>query len=235
VRGRLELSSGDAAAALKHFQRCGRIADAAGAVNPAVVEWRAYAGRAMVATGDPIEGVRLIEKELAQAKAFGAPGQIGRAMRALASVSDPAAALETLEAAVQVLQSSQWALERAAAMVDFGAALRRSGKRRDAVPWLREGLDLAKRCGADALVSRAKSEAAAAGARPRRTALRGREALTPRERQVASLAADGHSNREIAEKLVVTVKTVEWHLRHGYAKLGVKSRQELAGKLDKLD
>ena len=156
-------------------------------------------------------------------------------MRALASVSDPAAALETLEAAVEVLRSSQAALERAAAMVDFGAALRRSGKRRDAVPMLREGLDLAKRCGADALVSRAMSEASSGGARPRRTALRGREALTQRERQVASLAAEGRSNREIAEKLVVTVKTVEWHLGHAYAKLGVKSRRELAAKLDKLD
>src|SRR6185369_8776863 len=115
------------------------------------------------------------------------------------------------------------------------AALRRSGKRRNAVPLLREGLDLAKRCGADALVSRAMKEAAAAGARPRRTALRGQEALTQRERHVASLAAEGHTNRQIAEKLVVTVKTVEWHLRNAYTKLGVKSRRELAGKLDKLD
>jgi ATP/maltotriose-dependent transcriptional regulator MalT len=235
ARGRLELSSGDSAAALKYFLRCGRIAEKAGAENPAVVEWRAFAGRATVATGDLTEGLRLIETELSQAQAFGAPGQIARAMRALASVSDTAAALETLEAAVEVLRSSQAALERATAMVDFGAALRRSGKRREAVPMLREGLDLAKRCGADALVSRAMSEAAAAGARPRRTALRGREALTQREHQVAWLAAEGRSNREIAEKLVVTVKTVEWHLGHAYAKLGVKSRRELAGKLDKLD
>ena len=235
ARGRLELSRGDPAAALKCFLRCGRIADKAGVGNPAVVEWRAYAGRAKVATGDLTEGVRLIETELSQAQAFGAPGQIARAMRALASVSHPPAALETLEAAVEVLRSSQAALERATAMVDFGAALRRSGKRRDAVPMLLEGLDLAKRCGADALVSRAMSEAAAAGARPRRTALHGQEALTQREREVASLAAEGRFNREIAEKLVITVKTVEWHLRHAYAKLGVKSRRELEGKLDELE
>jgi DNA-binding CsgD family transcriptional regulator len=75
------------------------------------------------------------------------------------------------------------------------------------------------------------SEASAAGARPRRTALHGCEALTHRERQVASLAAEGHSNREIAQKLVVTVKTVEWHLGHAYAKLGVKSRSQLPGAL----
>jgi DNA-binding CsgD family transcriptional regulator len=77
------------------------------------------------------------------------------------------------------------------------------------------------------LAARALRESNAAGARPRRTALHGEEALTARERQVASLAADGLSNREIAETLVVTVKTVEWHLKHSYRKLGVSSRGQL--------
>ena len=230
--GRLEFACGDATTALRHFLRVGEIAEGARATNPAILAWRGYAGLAMAATGDPDEGKRLIQTELSQAEAFGAPGPVGRAMRALASVSDPAAAIETLEAAVEVLRPSQAALERAGAMVDFGAALRRSGKRRDALPILREGLDLAQRCGADALVNRAMHEAAAAGARPRRTALRGREALTQRERHVASLAAEGYSNREIADKLVVTVKTVEWHLGHAFTKLGVKSRRDLAGQLD---
>jgi DNA-binding CsgD family transcriptional regulator len=232
ARGRLELYGGDAAAALQSFLRCGEIAEAARVTNPAVVEWRALAGQATVATGDLTEGERLIHTDLSQAEAFGAPGPVGRAMRALASVSDAAAALEILEAAVDVLRKSEAALERAGAMVDFGAALRRSGKRRDAVRVLREGLDLAQRCGAEALVCRAMDEASAAGARPRRTALTGLEALTERERQVASLAAQGYSNREIAERRFVTVKTVEWHLSHAYMKLGVNSRGELSAKLN---
>ena len=232
LRGRLELYGGDAAAALQHLLRCGEIAETARVANPAVVEWRAYAGQATAANGDSTEGKKLIQTELSQAQGFGAPGPIGRAMRVLASASDPGAALEILEAAVDVLGTSQAALERARVMVDFGAALRRSGKRRDAVRMLREGLDLAQRCGADALVRRGMDEVSAAGARPRRTALRGREALTQRERQVASLAAQGYSNREIADALVVTVKTVEWHLGHAYTKLGVQSRRELAGELD---
>jgi DNA-binding CsgD family transcriptional regulator len=70
-----------------------------------------------------------------------------------------------------------------------------------------------------------------AGTRPRRTALSGVEALTPRELQVTRLAAKGLSNREIAESLFVTMKTVEWHLRHSYHKLGIGSRQELATKI----
>ena len=70
------------------------------------------------------------------------------------------------------------------------------------------------------------------GARPRRTALEGPDALTEREREVAVLAARGLSNREIAESLVVTVKTVEWHLRHAFRKLGIDSRAELGGYLE---
>jgi DNA-binding CsgD family transcriptional regulator len=72
-------------------------------------------------------------------------------------------------------------------------------------------------------------ELTTAGARPRRLALSGADALTTRERQVALLASEGHSNREIATKLVVTLKTVEWHLRQSYRKLGIESRHELLG------
>ncbi|MGH2742654.1 MAG: helix-turn-helix domain-containing protein, partial [Thermoleophilaceae bacterium] len=64
-----------------------------------------------------------------------------------------------------------------------------------------------------------------------RDAATGREALTARESQVAGLAAQGMSNREIAEALFVTVKTVEWHLKHAYRKLGVSSRRELVSAL----
>jgi DNA-binding CsgD family transcriptional regulator len=133
---------------------------------------------------------------------------------------------------VELLAGSQLALERAGAFVEFGAALRRSGRRRDARGPLSEGLELANRCGADVLAARALSETRAAGARPRRTALHGLGALTARERQAVLLAADGLSNREIAERLVVTLKTVEWHLNKGYRKLGVSSRAQLRKVLD---
>ncbi len=71
-----------------------------------------------------------------------------------------------------------------------------------------------------------------AGARPRRTAMYGIDSLTARERQTAALAAEGMSNRDIAETLVVTVKTVEWHLKHSYRKLGLSSRAELRDIFD---
>jgi DNA-binding CsgD family transcriptional regulator len=70
-----------------------------------------------------------------------------------------------------------------------------------------------------------------AGARPRRPALRGRDALTPREQRLAEMAASGMTNREIAEALFITTKTVETHLRHAYDKLGISSRRGLSDAL----
>ena len=183
--------------------------------------------------GMTAEANELAERELELAEAFGAPGAIGRALRGLGMIRGPEKGLEALEAAVTQVESSQAALERARTLVEFGAALRRSGRRRDARQPLRLGLDLAQRCGAEALVVRAKNEAKTAGARPRRTALSGVDALTERERQVAMLAARGLSNRQIADQLVVTVKTVEWHLGHSFRKLDVDSRARLRELLER--
>ena len=109
----------------------------------------------------------------------------------------------------------------------FGAALRRANHRSDARAPLRDGLDLAHRCGATALVARAGEELAAAGARPRTPLRTGFEALSPSERRVARLAADGRSNRDIAQALFVSTKTVEVHLSACYRKLGITSRAGL--------
>ena len=117
------------------------------------------------------------------------------------------------------------------ALVELGAALRRANQRTAARTPLRTGLDLAYRCGATRLTQQARDELLAAGARPRRGALTGLEALTTSERRVAELAATGMSNPEIAQALFVTLNTVEGHLRHVYQKLGIHSREELAGAL----
>ena len=235
ARGRLRLLRGDAREGLDDFLACGRLAERAAATNPAVVPWRSHAGLALAALGDSSEAQRLIETELSLAEAFGAPGPVGRALWAMATACERERARDALEAAVETLQSSQAVLDRARALIDFGAALRRSGQRRAARKPLMEGLEIAERCGATVLSQRALSEMRLGGARPRRTALHGREALTPREYEVASLAAEGLSNRMIAERLFVTTKTVEWHLRNTFSKLGVRSRSKLRESLARSD
>jgi DNA-binding CsgD family transcriptional regulator len=126
-----------------------------------------------------------------------------------------------------VLEDSPAELEHARALTDLGAALRRTGKRSEAREPLRAGLDLAQRCHATALVQRAHDELVASGARPRRFLLTGVDSLTASERRVAEMASEGLTNREIAQALFVTEKTVEGHLGHAYRKLDVRSRSEL--------
>jgi DNA-binding NarL/FixJ family response regulator len=96
---------------------------------------------------------------------------------------------------------------------------------------LQHALDLAEVVGAAGLLEHVRSELYAAGARPRGPALHGPQALTASERRVALLAAEGRSNREIAQTLYVTPKTVEVHLSATYRKLQIRSRRELAGAL----
>lgn len=87
-----------------------------------------------------------------------------------------------------------------------------------------DALDLAYRCGARVLIEQTSVELRAAGARPRRVMRRRLEALTPSELRVTQMAADGATNREIAQELFVTLKTVEGHLAHAYLKLGLSGR-----------
>ena len=121
-------------------------------------------------------------------------------------------------------------LETIRALVDLGAALRRENRRSRGARIGSSGrADLAANGGAArALSERARIELAAAGARPRRDALlSGPASLTPSERRIAELAATGQCNREIAQALFVTPKTVEYHLRNAYRKLDIQTRREL--------
>lgn len=116
-------------------------------------------------------------------------------------------------------------------LVELGGVLRRSGRRRDCQEPLREGLQLADAMGARPLAETAMSELRATGARPRRAAYSGVEALTPAELRVGRLAAEGLTNREIAQELFVTAKTVQTHLSSVYRKLDAGSRRELPSLL----
>jgi DNA-binding CsgD family transcriptional regulator len=120
---------------------------------------------------------------------------------------------------------------RRARLLRTSASVRRARDgaqgRREARELLERGLDLAHRCGATALTDRARAELGATGARPRRLVLTGIDSLTPSERRVAELAAGGMTNREVAQTLFVTARTVESHLTNVYRKLEIASRDEL--------
>jgi DNA-binding NarL/FixJ family response regulator len=136
-----------------------------------------------------------------------------------------------IEEAVEVLANSPAKHEHAKARTDLGAVLRRANRRLDAREQLRHALELAAICGAVPIARRAETELLATGARPRRISLRGIQSLTPSERRVAEMAAEGPTNREIAQALFVTPKTVEVHLSSAYRKLGISSRWQLPAAL----
>jgi DNA-binding NarL/FixJ family response regulator len=209
----------------------GRRLEAWGYSGPAWLAWRSTAGLAQAQLGDAEQGRALIDDELQRARLFGAPRPLGVALRAAGLIEAEERAVGLLSEAVAVLASSFDRLEHARGLIDLGATLRRSGHRGEAVDRLREGLDLASRCGATPLADRARSELGVAGARPRRDALRGRDALTASELRVARMAAAGSTNKRIAQDLFVSLRTVETHLTHAYQKLGIGSRAELTGAL----
>jgi DNA-binding CsgD family transcriptional regulator len=235
TRGRLRRLEGRPEEALADLLDCGRRATDQGCFNPAVYAWRSQAALAELALGRRDAATALAEAELELARAFGAPDTVGHSLHVLGTVVEGVEGLRLVEEAAVTLERSQAVLALARALIDYGAGLRKASRRKAAREPLRRGVDLARRCHADALVRRGLEELTSAGAKPRRSALSGAAALTTRERQVAQLAGEGHSNREISEALVVTLKTVEWHLRQAYRKLGIESRRQLADALEERD
>jgi DNA-binding CsgD family transcriptional regulator len=194
--------------------------------------WRSDAALSLIALGDCREASRLCAEEIELARQWGAARGLGIALRAAGAAEGAGRGIELLTEAVSVLRPSPARLELARALIDLGAAHRRAGSRAVARELLREGLDLAHALGGLALADRARRELVVAGGRPRRDAIRGRDALTPSELRVAQLAAGGQTNRQIAQSLFVTQRTVENHLTSTYGKLGISSRPELPAALD---
>jgi DNA-binding CsgD family transcriptional regulator len=199
-------------------------------LNPAHAPWRSLKAVALDRVGRTEEAMALAEDELESARRFGAPGAVGRALRTLGTLRRKEG-LEHLEEAVRVLAGSPAKHEHAKALAALGGLLRRERKPTEAREPLRRALELADRCGAAKLAEHARFELNATGARPRRTALRGVGSLTTSELRVAKMAAEGLTNREIAQALYVTPKAVQWHLRNSYRKLSISGRDELAGPL----
>jgi DNA-binding CsgD family transcriptional regulator len=199
--------------------------------HPRFVPWRSLKAQALDRLGRHDEAAALAGEELAIARGWGSPGTVGRSLRVVGTILRTDG-IAHLEEACALLEQAPARLEHAKALAALGAALRRARKPTEAREPLRRALELADICGAQPLVDEVRAELYATGARPRTTALRGVRALTASERRVADLAAGGQTNRDIAQTLYVTPKTVEVHLSNAYRKLGIGSRRELARALE---
>ncbi len=230
ARGRLRSLRGDHASAIEDLRAAGALFTGLRFSNPIVALWRSPLALALPAEAAE-EARSLVDDELRDATAQDLPRCCGAALRAKGLLEGGDRGIELLEASLQELERPDAILERARTLVELGGALRRGNRRVAARQPLAEGLDLADRCGAERLASRATQELHAAGARPRTRAITGPDSLTASEARVAHMAADGMSNREIAQSLFVTAKTVENQLGTAYRKLGVRSRAELRGAL----
>jgi len=231
ARGRLRLAELRPAVALGDLLAAGGLFARLRVLTPAGTPWRSDAALAHLALGARAEARALAAEEVALARAYNGPRTLGVALRAAGLVEGGSSGIELLRQAGRVLDGSGARLEQARALADLGAALRRAGQRAESREILRPALDLAHRCGALALAERTRSELAAAGGRPRRLVLSGLDSLTPGERRVAQLAAAGLPNRDIAQHLFITARTVEGHLTHAYQKLAIASREQLPAAL----
>jgi DNA-binding CsgD family transcriptional regulator len=231
ARGRLRIAQGRLAEGLEDFLAVGTLLTRATITCPGYLPWRSVAALAQLALGDHESAERLAEEELELARAFGAPRALGVALRAAGVVAGGDRGASLLREAIDTFEHGDARLERARALADLGAMLRRRNRRTEARELLREALDAAHRAGAMPLADYAETELRATGARPRRVVLTGIDSLTASERRIVELASQGLSNREIAQTLFITARTVEGHLTSVFRKLRVQSRDELPAAL----
>jgi DNA-binding CsgD family transcriptional regulator len=231
---RLRIAQVRGAEGLELMRECAARAAPWEARNPSVLPWRGDLALALATNGDRAAALELTRAELEDARRITVPRGLGISLRARGVVERGPAAIELLREAVTVLEQSVSRLEHARALIDLGAALRRAGTRLEARERLHAGLDAARRCGARALVSRARSELQAAGGRLRAEPQDAAVRLTPSELRVVQLAASGRTNREVAQALFVSLRTVETHLTHVYQKLDLSSRHELPAALKRM-
>lgn len=227
ARARLALDQDDPDLALVHAYRL-RDETAAAHMDPPGIPWRSPAALALLRFGEVEAARSLAEDQLAVAGKWGAPSDLGTALRLKAKVGESGSRVQTLTEAIAVLEESPTRLELAKALIDLGEAYRVANRRTDAREPLLRGGELAANCGSPVQRQRAAEALEALGDRPRSLSSSGQDSLTASERRVAGLALNGRTNRDIAQELFVSPKTVENHLGRIYVKLGITGRRELA-------
>ncbi|MFC8513177.1 AAA family ATPase [Streptomyces sp. NPDC057257] len=222
VHGELLLARGLTKEAAEELSAAGRRLDPRGIRNPAWCPWQLHLARAE-AHETPERAVTTALEALSRARQFGTPSAVGQALRTAAEVSSGSARTKYLEESVTHLERSPAAYELACSLVALGTELRRTGRPRESAEHLYRGLDAAAQCGADGLAETARDELTAAGLRPRRLHSTETDTLTARERTVAHLVTEGHTEAEIARQLHIDEPTVVRLLSAVYRKVGTES------------
>jgi DNA-binding CsgD family transcriptional regulator len=186
-----------------------------------LIEAAARSGNADIATA-------ALEELSEMTQVIGTDWALGIGARSRALLSNDAAAERIYAEAIEHLERSEARVELARAHLLYGEWLRREGRRVDAGPHLRNAHDAFRAMGTEAFAERARREIVANGGRVRKRSVETRDDLTAQEQQIAQLARDGLSNAQIAAQLFLSPRTVEWHLRKVFTKLGVHSRRELS-------
>lgn len=231
ARGHHHLAANRVHAALDDFLRCGDQARAWDMDLPAFLPWRSGAAAAHLRLGQRDQVRRLAEAELARPGSAKSRSR-GVAMCLLAEIAEPRRRTSLLLEAVSVLRLAGDRLELARALAALSSAQRAAGEAEQARRALYQALQLADACGAErlqrSLLHRSREET------PADPTVVPKDPLSAAERRVASLAALGNSNREIADQLCITVSTVEQHLTRVYRKLKVTSRADLPSEFQTL-
>jgi DNA-binding CsgD family transcriptional regulator len=204
---------------------------AGGFASPIMTRWLCVYAEGLGRSGHQGEAIELMEDYRHRAELVGEAASHGEAELVLGMLTKGDAAIAHLERALAIVEPSPYRWHAGRAALELGSALRRASQRDRARDLLRVALDYGERHGAKALAARARDELRLTGARVRSVYISGVEALTPAEDRVARLAADGLSNREIAQQLFLTRKTVEMHMSRCLRKLDISSRSELGSAL----
>jgi DNA-binding CsgD family transcriptional regulator len=231
IRGHLRFEQGELEDALEDLLALSGREDQLGLGPGPLATASPLTVRALTARGDQARAQEIADRAMAPVRRWGAPASIAHVLRADAAARGGADGIRSLQEAAALMEDSPRRLERAHVLLELGTALRVEGRRGDARAVLLEAFKLARQCGAARIAKRAHGELGASGETIRRYLPIGVESLTPSERRVAELAASGMTNRQIAQSLFVTVKTVEAHLSATYDKLDISSRRQLGDAL----
>jgi DNA-binding CsgD family transcriptional regulator len=182
---------------------------------------------AAVRSGDEALAGRALSRLSAVTAAGGTDWALGIEARSRGLLSTGEAARRCFAMAVTRLRRTEARPDLARAHLLYGEWLRRKGRRLEAREQLRTAYDLFAPMGAEAFAERARRELLATGQKVRKRDVSSRNELTPQEAHIARLAGDGRTNPEIGAELFLSARTVEWHLRKVFTKLGITSRKDL--------